>query len=224
MRYRISFSHLSGSINATLTQIHLQAFTLWVSFAWGILFLFQSSVPIVFKAVYGFNTLQVVLVQLALVVGAILANFVNPIQDKLYMQSAKRNMERPGKPIPEARLYFAVPGSIIFSAGMFWFGWASRESLHWIIPTLGLGCVGIGVYSIYLAVVNFLADAYEKYAGSALSAASMGRNVFGAFLPLATPALYDNLGFQWASSLIGFVGLALSIVPVILLVKGESIR
>jgi MFS family permease len=206
------------------TEFVVIAFTLWVSFAWGILFLFQSSVSIVFSSVYGFDTFQVTLVQLALSVGAVLATLINPIQDRLYLSSRHRNTERPGKPIPEARLYSAVPGSIIFSAGMFWFGWASQPDIHWIVPTLGLGCVGIGVYSIYLAVINYLADAYEKYAGSALSAASMGRNVFGAFLPLATPAMYGTLGTQWASSLVGFIGLALSIVPVILLMKGEEIR
>lgn len=75
-----------------------------------------------------------------------------------------------------------------------------------------------------MAVVNYLADAYEKYAASALSAASLGRNTFGAFLPLASQALYTNLGFQWASSLLGFIGLALSVVPVILLLNGPAIR
>ena len=92
------------------------------------------------------------------------------------------------------------------------------------MPTLGIACVGIGIYSIYLAVVNYLSDSYEKYAASALSAASLGRNVFGAFLPLATPALYNNLGFQWASSLLGFIGLALSTVPVVLLLYGPQLR
>ena len=77
---------------------------------------------------------------------------------------------------------------------------------------------------IYLAVVNYLADSYEKYAASALSAASLGRNVFGAFLPLATPAIGRNLGFHWGGSLLGFIGLLLSAVPVVLLLKGEAIR
>lgn len=206
------------------TEFVVTSFTLWVSFAWGILFLFQSSIPIVFEELYGFDVFTPTLIQLALSVGAILAFTINPLQDKLYLASSKRNMERPGKPIPEARLYFAVPGSLLFTAGMFWYGWASTPHTHWIIPTLGIGCVGIGVYAIYLAVVNYLADAYEKYAASALSAASLGRNVFGAFLPLATPALYRNLGFQWASSLLGFIGLILSFVPVVLLLKGEAIR
>ncbi len=96
--------------------------------------------------------------------------------------------------------------------------------MHWIVPALGIACVGFGIYSIYLAVVNFRADAYEKYAASALSAASVGRNVFGAFLPLATLALYRNLGFQWSGSLIGFIALALTAAPIVLLIKGEEIR
>lgn len=149
---------------------------------------------------------------------------INPIQDKLYLQSAKRNKETPGKPSPEARLYFAVPGSLLFSAGMFWYGWASMPDVHWIVPTLGIACVGLGIYSIYMAVVNYLADAYEKYAASALSAASLGRNTFGAFLPLGSPALFTNLGFQWAGTLLGFIGLALSVVPVILLIFGPQLR
>ncbi|KJX95167.1 MFS multidrug transporter like protein [Zymoseptoria brevis] len=218
---RISFLRPTKMLTSEFVVI---AFTLWVSFAWGILFLFQSSVPLVFSQVYAFSTFQVTLVQLAVSVGALLATLLNPLQDALYLSSAHRNTERPGKPIPEARLYTAVPGSLIFSAGMFWFGWTSREDIHWIVPTFGLGCVGVGVYSIYLSVVNYLADAYEKYAGSALSAASMGRNVFGAFLPLATPALYGTLGTAWASSLVGLIGLALSAVPVVLLVKGQEIR
>ena len=82
----------------------------------------------------------------------------------------------------------------------------------------------MGIYSIYMGVVNYLTDAYEKYAASALSAASLGRNTFGAFLPFASYSLFETLGFGWAGSLLGFVGLALSLVPVVLLFKGQEIR
>ncbi|ESZ92590.1 hypothetical protein SBOR_7007 [Sclerotinia borealis F-4128] len=42
----------------------------------------------------------------------------------------------------------------------------------------------------------------------------------------ASPALVTNLGFQfqWASSLLGFVALVLSLAPVLLLLKGKEIR
>lgn len=141
-------------------------------------------------ASYGFNTFQTSLVQLALSVGAILGTIINPIQDRLYLSSAGRNSKQDGKPVPEARLYFAVPGSLLFTAGLFWYGWSSYPDVPWIVPTLGIGCVGLGIYSIYMAtgmsaiqcseiradgVVTYLTDAYEKYASSALSAASLGR-------------------------------------------------
>ncbi|KAF7903263.1 uncharacterized protein EAF01_006312 [Botrytis porri] len=196
--------------------------TLWVSFAWGLLFLFQSSVTQIFSTNYNYNTFQTTLIQLSLSVGAIIATLVNPIQDHLYLQSAKRS--KTGTPIPEARLHSSIPGSLLFTAGLFWYGWSSYPFLPWIVSTLGIGCVGFGIYSIYLAVVNYLTDSYEKYNASALSAASLGRNTFGAFLPLASPALYTNLGFQWGSSLLGFVALVLGLAPVLLLVKKEEIR
>lgn len=208
------------------TEFVVISFTIWVSFAWGLLFLFQSSVAIVFSDLYGFDTFKIDLVQLAICVGAILGGAINPIQDRLYLKSASRNTERPGKCIPEARLYFAVPGSILFAVGMFWFGWSAYRGHvdHWIVPTLGLLCFGIGVYHIYLAVTNYLADAYEKYAASALSAAGFGRNIAGAFLPLATPSMYNNLGFNWASTLLGIIAVALTAAPIALLIKGPAIR
>lgn len=104
------------------------------------------------------------------------------------------------------------------------YGWSSRPDVHWIAPTIGVCIVGVGIYSIYMGVVNYLTDSYEKYAASALSAASLGRNTFGALLPLASYSLFNNLGFGWAGSLLGFIGAALSVVPIVLVLKGREIR
>lgn len=207
-----------------LTEYTVASFTLWVSFAWGLLFLFQSSITQTFSTNYGFSVFQTSLIQLSLSAGATIATIVNPIQDQLYLRSASRNKESPGKPIPEARLYFSIPGSLIFTAGLFVYGWTSYTFVPWIAPAIGIAMVGFGIYSIYQAVVNYFTDAYSKYSASALSAASFGRNTFGAFLPLASPQLYSNLGYQWASTLLGLVALVLSLAPVFLLVKGSAIR
>lgn len=218
---KISFKR---PLKMLFTELVVASFTLWISFAWGILFLFQSSIPQTFGNNYGFSTFQTGMIQLAISVGAIIGTIANPIQDMLYLRSARRNKERLGRPIPEARLYFAIPGSLLFTAGLFWYGWSSYSYVPWIVPTLGIGCVGLGIFSIYLAVVNYLSDSYEKYAASALSAASLGRNTFGAFLPLASQKMYEELGYQWASSLLGFIGLVLSLAPVYILWKGPEIR
>ena len=218
---RLSFERPTRML---LTEPVVAFFTLWIAFAWGILFLFFSSVVQTFRTNYGMNNLQTGTVQLAISVGALIGLLINPAQDMLYLRSAKRNKEAPGKPIPEARLYTSVPGSILFAGGLFWYGWSSFPHVHWIVPACGVACTGLGIYSIYMAVVNYLTDAYEKYAASALSAASLGRNSFGAFLPLAAPQLFTNLGYGWAGTLLGFVGIALSLVPVVLVIKGPAIR
>lgn len=75
-----------------------------------------------------------------------------------------------------------------------------------------------------MAVINYLSDSYVQFAASALSAASLGRNLFGAFLPLASESLFRNLGYQWAGSLLGFIGAVLSLAPVVLLVYGGRAR
>jgi hypothetical protein len=139
-----------------LTEPVVMFFTLWVSFAWGILFLFFSSVTQTFSTNYGFDTFQTGLVQLSISVGAIIGTIINPLQDWLYLQSAKRNTERPGKPIPEARLYTSIPGSLLFSGGLFMYGWSSQRHVHWIVPAIGVCMVGVGIYSIYLGVVNYV--------------------------------------------------------------------
>ncbi|CAN9181520.1 unnamed protein product [Alternaria alternata] len=188
-----------------LTEPVVTFFTLWISFAWGILFLFFSSVVQTFSASYGFGTFQTGMIQLAITVGALIGTLINPIQDWVVSSNC----------IQEPRTSWeAHPG------GPF----VHQPSIHWIVPAIGICIVGVGIYSIYMGVVNYLTDAYEKYAASALSAASLGRNLFGAFLPLASYSLFQNLGFGWAGSLLGFVGLALSLVPVVLLIKGRQIR
>ncbi|CDM30182.1 hypothetical protein DTO013E5_8553 [Penicillium roqueforti] len=199
-------------------------FTLWISFAWGILFLFFSSVVQTYSTNYNWGTMSTGLIQLAISVGAVIGTVINPLQDWIHLRSERHNKENPGKPIPEARLYTSIPGSLLFAAGLFWYGWASQPHVHWIVPTIGVTATGIGIYSIYMAVVNYLTDAYERYAASALSAASLGRNTFGAFLPLASPQLFSNLGYGWAGTLLGFIGIALSVVPVVLVWKGPEIR
>ncbi|KAJ5581275.1 hypothetical protein N7450_007576 [Penicillium hetheringtonii] len=200
-----------------LTEPVVIFFTLWVSFAWGILFLFFSSVGQTFSHNYGWA-----------------GNFrwcrhwhgsqpstrldLSPFGKAKPYQPRQANTRGPS-------LHFNS-GKSSLRGGLFWYGWGSvgDGSIHWIVPTLGIGCTGVGIYSIYMAVVNYLTDAYEKYAASALSAASLGRNTFGAFLPLASFQLFDTLGFGWAGSLLGFVGVALSVVPVVLVLKGPDIR
>lgn len=75
--------------------------------------------------------------------------------------------------------------------------------MAWILPTVGLGFVGFGVQIVVTAAAMYVTDAYSKFAGSAIANVAFGENMMAAWLPLATRRMYNVLGFQWASSLLG---------------------
>ena len=135
---------------------------------------------------------------------------------------AKRYGKLPAS--PESRLYFSCFESALMPIGLFWFGWTSFPSIHWIAPTLAIGCATMGIFSVYLAVFNYLADTYHRYASSALAAQSFSRNMFGGIFPLITTAMFTRLGFAGASSLLGGAGALLTLIPWILVFYGPQIR
>lgn len=77
---------------------------------------------------------------------------------------------------------------------LFWLGWTARASIHWIVPMLAGLPFGIGFLFIFMALLNYLADAYGIYTASAMAAASCTRSIFGAILPLAAKPMYTTLG------------------------------
>ena len=199
--------------------------TLWSAFCFGLVFISIQSVVQIYKALYSFTDAESGLVQLALFLGEIIGFFACLPQNTYYQRSATRNFINPGIPIPEARLPFSIPASLIgLAGGLFWYAWTSYPFLHWMLPTLGLVFIGFSIMVIVNTVVLYLTDAYTKYAGSAVAAVAFGENMFAAWLPLATRQMYTRLGFQWASSLLGFVGLALTLAPIVLFFKGRRIR
>ncbi|KAL8770086.1 MAG: hypothetical protein Q9209_004124 [Squamulea sp. 1 TL-2023] len=198
---------------------------LWAAFCFGLVFIMTQSVTQVYTANYQSTDAAGGLIQISLFVGEIVGFFACLPQNEYYQRSASRNSEIPGVPIPEARLLLSIPASLFgLAGGLFWYGWASFPYIHWIVPTISLAFVGFAIMVIITAVDMYIADAYTKYAGSAIAAVALGENIFAAWLPLATKSMYTNLGFQWASSLLGFVALALTMAPIVLIWKGETIR
>lgn len=144
----------------------------------------------------------------SLTVGAVLATIVSIWQDKY-----TRTWKTFANPQPHHRLYFACVESLLLPIGLFWFGWSSQPHIHWIIPAMGIACATMGIFSIYLATFNYLADTYNKQASSALAAQSFCRNILGGAFPLVTVQMYEKMGTAPACSLLGGIGLLLTGVP-----------
>ena len=133
---------LTRPIRLFFTEPVLQAFTIWVSFAWCVLYMLLLSIPITFANVYGFNLGQVGISYSAQVVASILGTALTFYTEKLYRDDVKRSG-------PEARLWSGMAGAILFPLGCWLFTWSSWASVHWIVPLIGIVILYMGLLLIY---------------------------------------------------------------------------
>ncbi|KAH6665333.1 major facilitator superfamily domain-containing protein [Plectosphaerella plurivora] len=194
-------------------------FSLWIAFAWAILYMQFISISQAFGSVYHFNSAQVGAVYSAVVVGSILGFGASLAQDFIWRRLWPEKMRQ-----PESRLHLACVGSFCLPGGLFLFGWTSRPDVHWILPVFGIGIFTVGIFIIYLAVFNYLADAYGASSSSAQAAQSMCRNLVAGVFPLFTTQMFDKLGFGNGGSLLGGLALALCAVPWVLVMFVNAIR
>lgn len=223
--YQVVIKSVQRPLYMFCTESVVFVATVWAAFSLGTIYLFTQSVEQVYGKLYGWDPVQAGYAQVAIVIGEILGWGLCVFTNRWYYASAARNTEAPGTPIPEARLYPSVIGGFFgVTGGMCVYGWTSYSPVHWMAPTVGLAMVGFGTIAVVVSIANYLIDAYSKYAASALGAVGLVENTSIAFLPLAATAMYTDLEFQWASSLLAFVSLALVATPFAVLKWGKEIR
>lgn len=194
-------------------------FSVWISFAWAILYLTFGAIPLVFQNNHGFTLEQACAVFASVSIGGIISTIV-----AIYAERYMKRYHPEKTHSPEGRLYYACIQSVLLPVGLFWFAWTQFASVPWIVPALAIGCATMGIYSVYLAVFNYLADSYGRYASSALAAQSFCRNMLGGAFPLVVDQMFTGMTYQGAGSLLGGIGTVLTLVPFVLLIWGPRIR
>ncbi|KAI9030594.1 major facilitator superfamily domain-containing protein [Hyaloraphidium curvatum] len=203
------------------TELIVSLVTLYTSFVYGVLYLLFGTFPIVFVGIYHFNPGQSGIAFLSIGIGAFFSILVlNRVFNALYL----RRPDPHGRLVPEWRLPSCFVGGPLFALSMFWFGWTANPSIHWIVPALAGIPMGAGVVGVFTATQSYLADCYGIYAASAIAANTVARSTFGFAFPLFSQQMYGSLGVAWASTVLGFAGLALVPVPFLFFRYGERIR
>ncbi|KAM0713418.1 hypothetical protein Q7P37_010380 [Cladosporium fusiforme] len=219
---RMITTSLCRPFHLLVTEPVVFFFSIWISFAWSVLYLTFSAIPLVFTTNFNFETEQNGAVFTAICVAAIISTVASILQESMarkYFTGRRRVM----LDTPEGRLYFSCIQSALLPIGCFWFAWTCSGP-SWIVPTIAIGCATMGVFSIYLAVFNYLADAYQEFASSALAAQSFCRNIMAGAFPLFTERMFIGLTYEGAGSLLGGLGALLTIVPWVLFFYGPEIR
>ena len=157
-----------------------------------------------------------------MIAGELIAFIVVITTNGRYVKKLKANNNIP---VPEWRLPIAMVGGVLFSIGLFWFGWTSYTgNVHWIVPVLSGLFTGFGIFSIFLSLLNYIVDAYLMFAASAIAANTFMRSFFGGIFPLFATQMFNGMGIQWASTLIGCVAVLLAPMPVFFYLYGKKIR
>lgn len=217
----IAIMTLVRPFSLTFTEPILFALNLYIALIYGLLYVWFESFAIVFIEIYGFNLGEEGLSFVGILVGGFVVT--GPFFLYLYYIQEPQFNEN-GEIKPEKRLPPAFVGAFCIPICMFWFGWTSRASVHWIVPIIGSSFFTIGANLLFNSVLNYLSDAYPEYAASVLAGNDFFRSCFGAGFPLFANAMYRKLGVGGASSLLGGLSICFIPIPFVLYRWGEKIR
>ncbi|KAJ5482311.1 hypothetical protein N7475_001123 [Penicillium sp. IBT 31633x] len=195
---------------------------IYMSFIYGLLYLFFTTIPGVFTQRYGFSNglsgLAYLGIGFGFIGGLAIIAFTN---DRMVMASTAKNG---GKFEPEMRLPTMIIFACILPISFFWYGWSAEKNVFWIVPIIGMFPFGVGMMGVYMPIQTYVIDCYPKYAASANATLTATRSLVGALLPLAGPAMFDAMGLGWGNSLLGFLALAFIPVPIVFIKYGKEIR
>ncbi|KAH0153539.1 MFS general substrate transporter, partial [Aureobasidium melanogenum] len=213
--------HLARPIIMLTTEPMVTCIAFYASFVYGILYMTLEVFPIVFEQNRGWPLITSTLPFLALFVGVLFAVLINLANQPRYARAVDANK---GRPAPEARLLPMSVGGVLFTIGLFWFGWTADPSIPWPSCVVAAAFIGAGFNIIFQQCINFLVDTYLLYAASAVSANTFLRSIIAGGLPLAARPMFNNLGVGPAMSILGGVAALALPVPFIFMKYGLKLR
>ncbi|KAH9965340.1 MFS polyamine transporter [Russula dissimulans] len=197
--------------------------TIYSSVVYAVLYALLEAIPVIFIGRHGLTVSQDGLIFLGVsigtTIGAVSTMYIRGDENKRLVKEWR------GFPPPEQRLYPATIGAPLLVIGSFWLGWTGAySSVPWYVPAIGTIIIGAAISLIFLSCLTYLVDVYLMYAASAFAATTMIRSAAAAAFPLFTTQMFDNLGIQWAGTLIGLIAALLAPIPFIFLKYGARIR
>nr|POE46816.1 putative transporter c36.02c [Quercus suber] len=192
--------------------------TIYISFIYD---LFFETYPISFYGERGWSLGKSGLPFIAIIFGVILGGVVNVGFIKTRYTRILRDK---GRVPPEERLVPMMVGAVALPIGLFLFAWTSDPSFNPTLQILAGVPAGMGIVLIFLQGFNYIIDVYMMYANSAIAGNTFVRSAVGAAFPMIAVYMYPDMGVKWATTLLGFIAVALIPVPILFFIYGPRIR
>ena len=204
-----------------ITSPMLLLLTAYISLISGYTYLVIAEIAPVFQEYYKFSEGASGLTYLGLCAGLVVGTlFCGAVLDRW----VKRASRGAADVTPEMRLPPLAMAALFMPAGLFWFGWTAEAHVQWMAPIVGTAIIGFSYLASSIATRSYIIDAFGIHSVSAYAASLVPRNTASAFLPLAAPALYAELGLGWGNSVLAFIALAFVPIPLLFLRFGKKLR
>lgn len=195
--------------------------TAYMSFLYGVLYLLFVAYPFSFRNERGWSLGVSSLPFAAFIVGITVGAATMAYSTRT---NFTRAFKKYGKVIPEERLPPVIINAIALPIGLFWFAWTSDPDITWVPQVIASGVLGMSMLVTFWQCINYVIDCYGFYSNSAISVNTFIRSIAGAVFPLFAWDMYEKLGVNWATSLLGFICAAFVPVPVLFYYYGARIR
>ncbi|KAL2426387.1 MFS-type transporter kojT [Exophiala dermatitidis] len=207
-----------------LTQeIMLICFTVYLTVVYIVLFTFLKGYDFIYAETYGLSSVEEGLCWLGLDVGFVAAlAFVLPFIYRNY----KAKCERAGgvRVEPEQRLWFAIIGAPWLPIALFFMAWTSYAKVSYWCSIVGSAVVGFSVQCIYASTYQYIIDAYEAQAASALVGVTFtSYAVSGGMIPVSV-VMYKAIHVHWSLTLLGIISALLTPIPFVFYKFGAKAR
>ncbi|KAI9369549.1 major facilitator superfamily domain-containing protein [Aspergillus egyptiacus] len=215
-------NNFARPLRMLVTEPILLLVSLYISFVYGLMYALLGAYPVVFQGVYGMNMGVGGLAFVGLIIGELAGGVYVLCLQGSYRRKLDANH---GIPVPEWRLTPAIVGSVAFTGGLFWFGWCGYTAdIHWMAPIASGLLTGFGIFCIFLQCFNYIVDCYPTLAASTIAANTILRSAVGCAFPLFSRQMMENLGVQWAGTLLGCLAAAMIPIPVAFKYYGRWLR
>ncbi|TIC60652.1 MFS general substrate transporter [Wallemia mellicola] len=145
----------------------------------------------------------------------------------------EKNMRKKGNLVkPEFRLYWLLWTVPLEPIGLFGFAWSSlgpARNVHWIAPMIFSFCVGVANYSIFMATIDFMIQAYGPYSASATGGNAFARNLLAGISAMFSAPFYEHFKepytLEYPTTILACIGVAVAIpVYFLYIYQGPIIR
>ncbi|KAH8645400.1 major facilitator superfamily domain-containing protein [Xylariales sp. PMI_506] len=213
---------MSRPLRLLFTEMILLLTCIYMAFVYSVFYMLLEIFPEIFRGIYGFSAGESGVAFTTIFVGTFIACPVSLWYDSI---SSSVTAKHPSRRQEYLRLPIACAGGPTFVIALLWLGWSAKPEIHWIVPLLATVPYGCAYQMIFVSMYNYISDAYGSvYGASAFAALGTTRSIAGAVIPLAVVNMLDSLGIAWSCTVLAFISLVLSFVPLCFIQWGPDIR